>query len=76
MIRVHADRFTGLYHPVPTDHIAWTVNDTRGYVDEGPDCDECGEQNLSFAYVCLDGGDSLCETCAEKEGIEHIDCDC
>lgn len=36
--------------------------------------DEC--VGLSFAYVCMDGGESLCEACAEKEGLEVIDCDC
>ena len=83
----------------------WYVNDTRGYLDAGPACDECGacececpwcatgpdkchtgecctkqSENLalhdgseciglSVAYVCLDGGDALCEACAEKEGL-------
>ena len=78
----------------------WYVNDTRGYLDAGPACDECGacecqdmcgEEGcnavlcqscehddgadrpecigLSVAYVCLDGGDALCEACAEKEGL-------
>ena len=31
---------------------------------------------LSFAYVCLDGGYTLCEECAEKEGLEVLPCDC
>lgn len=31
---------------------------------------------LSFAYVCLDGGESLCEECATKAGIEIVECDC
>jgi hypothetical protein len=85
----------------------WYVNDTRGYSDPGPSCDECGacececpwcassdadkvhgvegegyccakqaENNpfsecigLSVAYVCLDGGESLCEACFEKADI-------
>lgn len=90
----------------------WTINDTRGYLDAGPACDECdacecddcpvtrsplckcacpggvnagyhGDEEsdhecigLSFAFVCLDGGESLCEDCAEKEGIQIIECDC
>lgn len=90
----------GTYHPglAPVSHgPAWTINDTRGYTDGGPACDECGacecdgldkegtpacsdEQNecigLSFAFVCLDGGESLCEECAQKEGIAIVDCDC
>mgnify|MGYP005831409197 CR=1 FL=1 len=31
---------------------------------------------LSFAYVCLDGGEALCEACAQAEGLEVKDCDC
>ena len=90
-IRVHKD-WTGIFHPVPDDDVAWTVNDTTGYMDEGPSCDkcdacECEDEHgrlhigaecigLSFAYVCLDGGEALCEECAEKEGLQIIDCDC
>ena len=96
----------------------WIINDTRGYVDAGPSCDECGAcecgqcegdnshwdrypdrdgalcamddgdqapskacechthnpdhecVGLSVAYVCLDGGEALCEACFEKSGIE------
>lgn len=51
------------------------MNDTRGYIDEGPDCDKCGAKNLSFAYVCLDGGDALCEDCIGNE-VEVVPCDC
>lgn len=96
----------GTYHPAPcTQPIAhdyhgscdgaWTINDTRGYLDGGPSCDECGACEcspdmhtclaepdndvecigLSFAYVCLDGGDSLCEDCA-KDVVEIVPCDC
>jgi len=108
----------GTYHPDPTADVAWTVNDTRGYVDPGPSCecgacecmtpqelDECPCQSdfpacqlrahyhacvlleeygsdpgmcvgLSFAYICLDGGEALCESCAQSEGLEVKDCDC
>lgn len=31
---------------------------------------------LSFAFVCLDGGESLCEACAEKAGVQIVPCDC
>ena len=71
---------------------AWAVHDSRGYIDGGSPCDECGacdcsphhedetdEGNcigLSFSYVCLDGGDNLCEACARKAGIEVVECDC
>ena len=82
----------GTYHPEPAESVAWTINDTRGYLDGGPACDECGACDcvdcgnlkcecddcigLSFAYVCPDGGDALCEECAKKAGIEIVPCDC
>ena len=99
----------GTFHPAPGSEVAWTVNDTRGYMDTGPSCSECGDCacekchcgtpeplcqchahlsfhqmcnhevciGLSFAYVCLDGGESLCQACFEKEGdVEVIACDC
>lgn len=102
---LHVTKY-GTYHPNPESEretgVAWTVNDTRGYIDGGPACDECGacecetvdgtplcaiEQDngkpvesecvgLSFAYVCLDGGDALCRACADKEGITVKECDC
>lgn len=98
---IHVDSM-GCYHPNPTEHIAWSTNDTRGYADGGPSCDQCGacecddchtcehalcqcECNtdeavecigLSFAYVCLDGGESLCDACAKKAGITIVPCDC
>lgn len=105
MIYLHQDTYSGLYHvdPEAPDGVAWTVHDTRGYMDGGPSCDECGacececsecgalgqaahecahaseDQEcigLSVAYVCLDGGDALCEACAEREGIEVKECNC
>lgn len=76
------------------DGCEWFVNDTRGYTDAGPSCDDCGacecepcaackgtHENcddwqddrecigLSVAYVCLDGGEALCEDCARKAGL-------
>lgn len=102
MATVHRSRW-GTYHPNPQEDTAWTINDTRGYIDGGPSCHECNacecmvcEHNtpepmcccdlqpegfiecigLSFAFVCLDGGEALCEDCAEQEGVEVIDCDC
>ena len=117
-IKLHISSY-GTYHPDPTSNVAWTVNDTRGYVAPGPLCDECdacecgtpqelGECpcqsnkpvchmdahhrrctykaqeayrpnmciGLSFTYICLDGGEALCESCAEAEGLEIKDCDC
>lgn len=101
---IHVSKF-GTYHPDPKSEVAWTVNDTRGYIDEGPTCDECGAcdcdvpheidvdevpggaawageaaeepacAGLSFAFVCLDGGEALCESCAETE-VEVVECDC
>lgn len=98
----HRDRFkmvTTAHDPVKAP-VAWTINDTRGTIDGGASCDECGaceccdcrydhkaectvhDENagecvgLSFAFVCLDGGESLCEACAGKAGIEVIECDC
>ncbi len=112
MSAVHVSS-VGTYHSAPGADVAWTVNDTRGYMDRGPSCDECdtcecekcpnckypacqigindrgycgfhGDPDvgtiecigLSFAFVCLDGGDSLCEDCAEKAGVETIPCNC
>lgn len=100
-IRVHKSS-VGTFHPVPIDDVAWTVNDTRGYMEYGPSCSECGACEcsisgcdaytplcqcdcyegesecigLSFTYICLDGGDILCEECAVREGLEVIECDC
>ena len=80
---------------IDKDGAAWYVNDTRGYSDAGPACNECGAcdcsqcsekegcdgshimcaheefgcAGLSVAYVCLDGGEALCEACATKEGV-------
>lgn len=98
----------GTYHPGADDNGAWTVNDTRGYIDGGPPCDECGDCEcgdcedckasppctackcqcedgdhpsecigLSFAYVCLDSGDSLCSDCFAREvPASVVPCDC
>lgn len=96
----------GTYHPGADDNGAWTVNDTRGYLDGGPSCDECGACEcgdcqdcglpehecdcagceggecigLSFAYVCIDGGEALCEECFystdEDVNVTVIPCDC
>ena len=112
---IHVSTY-GTYHPNPAADVAWTINDTRGYIDGGPSCDDCGACEcdkcekcgetfcvegivgpgivqegssycdhdpgshecigLSFAYCCLDGGESLCEDCAEKAGIRIVPCDC
>lgn len=102
-IRLHSTKW-GLYHPHPNAETAWTVHDTRGYMDCSVPCDECGRcgcderkgpcpdckstdkhcecdqgdncVGLSFAYLCLDGGDFLCEECAQKLGIQVDKCDC
>jgi hypothetical protein len=85
-LRVHVSKM-GTYHPDPTADVAVTVNDTRGYTDGGPSCEECGACEcdehddegcigLSFAFVVLDGGETLCTDCAEKSGIEEVPCDC
>lgn len=89
------------------NNVAWTIHDTRGTIDGGSACDECGKCEcawcecaehlgkevprcqthfsddadgdcigLSFAFVCLDGGETLCEECAEKAGITIVECDC
>lgn len=89
------------HEPLSAD-IAWTIHDTRGYLDPGPACDECGACEcfdgitdgkrclaehcgsvgieecigLSFAFTCLDGGESLCEDCAERAGVIIVPCDC
>lgn len=106
---VHESK-VGTYHPNPGESVAWTINDTRGYMDGGPACDICGACEcfpceghqyapscactrcseaighgepaeiecigLAFAFICLDGGESYCEECAEKQGIEIVPCDC
>jgi hypothetical protein len=108
--QVHCDKM-GCYHPAPGADVAWAVHDSRGYIDGGPSCDECGACDcgpcevhpgelgghcydcgwrdtdrdimgevecigLSFAYVCLDGGESLCPSCFEKAGGQELACDC
>ena len=104
---IHRSKY-GTYHPAPGAEVAWTVNDTRGYTDGGPACNECGAcecevvrheppeashpacacdcdgnadanecVGLSFAYVCLDGGEALCAKCFEKEpDVEVVECNC
>lgn len=116
-LSIHRSQW-GTYHPNPSAEIAWTVNDTRGYMDAGPECynpdceDSCECYNvgevcecpvqdlkhcypdhhldtcdysqtddlcigLSFAYVCLDGGEAYCEDCVDRLfDLEVIDCDC
>lgn len=101
-ISLHRSRF-GVYHPNPNSDVAWTVNDTIGYLDSGPSCDECGACEcecehgwrfnecpecpdsctwedcigLSFAYVCLDGGEAYCQDCVDEFfDLEVLDCDC
>lgn len=100
-------KFGPVSHAFIAEHCndtAWTIHDTRGTIDGGPACDECGACDcgedqgcrcdclegqgcraegdepecigLSFAYVCLDGGEVLCEECAEKAGITIVECDC
>jgi len=98
----------GTYHPDPKSKIAWTIHDSRGTIDGGPSCDDCGAcecspcedgcelddhtpviacscsvhnpdaecVGLSYAYVCLDGGDSLCTDCIEGDEVEIVPCDC
>lgn len=99
MDTIHRSRM-GTHHPAPDAEVAWTVHDTRGYLDGGSPCDDCGacdcETNrdgqplcalgegevecigLSFSYVCLDGGDNLCEECFEEgdDTPEVVECDC
>ncbi len=98
VISIHCSEF-GTYHPDPNAEIAWTINDVRGFLDVGPQCDKCGacecesdapmtgkpcEQGgpdvecvgLSFAYVCLDGGEALCEDCASEEDLRVTACSC
>lgn len=91
-IAVVHESSVGTYHADPKADVAWTVNDTRGTIDGGPDCDNCGScddgdlhdkfetdgfecRGLSFAFVCLDGGESLCKTCAEGV-VEIVPCTC
>jgi hypothetical protein len=103
---IHRSKY-GTFHPADNQDVAWTVNDTRGYIDGGPACDECGAcecvgpcadgcinpaahitdcdlhgpdgecVGLSFVYICLDGGDTLCEACFEtQDDVEVVECDC
>ena len=39
--RVHVSKM-GTYHAEPSADCAWTINDTRGTIDGGPACEECG----------------------------------
>ena len=74
-MRVHMSKY-GTHHPDQKEDVAWATHDVRGYIDPGVDCEECGAKDLSFAFVCLDGGDTLCEECFKKEGGEVVPCDC
>lgn len=48
-----------------------------GVCECGEDCDETHCVGLSFAYVCLDGGDALCDECFQKDtSVEVVECDC
>lgn len=106
MDRLHRSEM-GTYHADPDSDVAWGVNDTRGTIDGGPECSECGQCEcpshgddpicrcdcdvhvdafhsgeaecigLSFAYCCLDGGESYCQDCFDKlDDVEVVDCDC
>lgn len=80
----------GGYANVFDNSAQWIIHDSRGTIDGGPACDECGACGcdggyypdghdcigLSFAFVCLDGGETLCPECAEKAGITIVECDC
>ena len=57
----------------PESHSNLTHPACAHWEDDGSDKPEC--IGLSFAFVCLDGGDSLCEDCAAKE-VNIIPCDC
>lgn len=80
---IHVSEY-GTYHQAPDSCPSWTINDTSGYIDDDPICDncDCNDPNSvlssSIMYVCLDGGDCLCPECFEKEyGSDCIvPCDC
>lgn len=99
--RIHRSAH-GTYHPAPGSDPAWTINDTRGYIDQGPTCDVCGAchcdvqrafdhetktygdcpndhgegcPGLTFAFVCLDGGETLCAYHV-GDSVEIVECDC
>ena len=112
MSTIHQNK-VGTFHPAETIETQlggaqWTIHDSRGTMDGGPACDECGAcecmlcadsdgafdacrerhrmcqcdqgeemecVGLNFAFVCLDGGDTLCCDCAEKAGVEIVPCD-
>lgn len=64
---IHESR-VGTYHPAPGNDVAWTVNDTHGYLDAGPSCDECQ------ACEC---GEEPCEDCGHRAHEPLIDdCSC
>ena len=81
--KVHVSKF-GTYHPAPCKHNragsrvcdcppVWTVNDTRGYLDGGPACDECGACECE---PCPDCGHASCSADhMHKEGyVEGTEC--
>ena len=77
--QIHRDQM-GCYHPAPDSEIAWTVNDTRRYIDSGPYCDKCGACECDVADTpeshhvdCKSRPvGKYCETCPECE--TYADC--
>ena len=49
----------------------WYVNDTRGYIDAGPSCDECGACECESDH-CAAPHD--CEECSEKYSDGEFEC--
>jgi len=45
------------------DGAHWTRVDNTGYIDERPDCECCEATEPPVWWVCLDGGEVLCEDC-------------
>jgi hypothetical protein len=60
---VHQSKY-GTYHPDPQAEVAWTIQDTRGYIDRGPPCSECGYCDC----LCIDGDGYIC-CCDECMGM-------
>ena len=41
----------GTYHPQELNGGGWSINDTRGYLDAGPSCSECGRCECAICPV-------------------------
>lgn len=61
----------GTFHTADDQAVAWAYAPSEG--GEFDTCSECDADGAP--WLCLDGGDTLCDDCADTE-IDVIACDC